>query len=237
MTTWREPQRRRTEKKEDSERRASVSCFSVFTQYVSLSFYPLFFTRPAYRRGRCALVQVMPARPHNAISGILAGGESRVSAQPESEAELQTALIAMIPISEGPHDTGGLLVRDLLAEFLRGFSLRTLIFILDMVLPQLDAYHTGRHLQHLQPWVSVELMQQQQQRGQIGTHMPATYQYEAHAGFHVIQLHTDGAPILLFCAPSDVPQVAPKDLCAAGSLGNMEATSWRQSPPKCIAAS
>ena len=38
-----------------------------------LSFHPLFFTRPAYRRGRCALVPVMPARPHNAISGILAG--------------------------------------------------------------------------------------------------------------------------------------------------------------------
>ena len=47
------------------------------------------------------------------------------------EAELQTALIAMIPIPE-PHDAGGLLVRDLLAEFLQGFSLRTLIFLLDM---------------------------------------------------------------------------------------------------------
>ena len=45
----------------------------VFTRYVSLSFHHLFFTRPAYRCGRCALVPVMPARPHNAISGILAG--------------------------------------------------------------------------------------------------------------------------------------------------------------------
>ena len=35
---------------------------------------------------------------------------------------------------------GGHLMRNLLAEFLRGFSLRTLIFLLDMVLPQLDAY-------------------------------------------------------------------------------------------------
>ena len=35
--------------------------------------FTLFFTRPAYRRGRYALVLVMPARPHNAISGILAG--------------------------------------------------------------------------------------------------------------------------------------------------------------------
>ena len=76
-------------------------------------------------------------------------------------------------------------MRDLLAEFLRGFSLRTLIFLLDMVLPQLDAYHVERHLQHLQPWVSVELMQQQLRR-QTGTRMQVTYQYEAHAGFHVM---------------------------------------------------
>ena len=38
-------------------------------------------------------------------------------------------------------------------------SLRTLIFLLDMVLPQLDAYHAGRQLQHLQPWIRVELAQ------------------------------------------------------------------------------
>ena len=142
--------------------------------------------------------------------------------QPESETELQLALIAMIPTPGGSHDEGGLLVRDLLAEFLRGFSLRTLIFLLDMVLPQLDAYHAGRQLQHLQPWVSVELVQQQK-RGQTGTQLQVTYQYEAHAGFHVIHLHTEGAPLLLFCAPSEVPEASPKDLCAVGNLGNMEA--------------
>ena len=42
-------------------------------------------------------------------------------------------------------------------------------------------------------------------------------------GFHVIQLHTDGAPILLFSAPTDLPQLAPKDLCVAGRLGHIEA--------------
>ena len=66
-----------------------------------------------------------------------------------------------------------------------------------MVLPQLDAYHAGRQLQHLQPWVSVELAQQKK-RGQTGTRLQVTYQYEAYAGFHVIHLHTDGAPLLLF---------------------------------------
>ena len=41
--------------------------------------------------------------------------------QPETEAELQAALIAMIPTPGGSHDEGGLLVRNLLAEFLRDF--------------------------------------------------------------------------------------------------------------------
>ena len=98
----------------------------------------------------------------------------------------------------------------------------TLLFLLDMVLPQLDAYHAGRHLQHLQPWASVELMQQQL-RGQRGTNMHLTYQYEGYAGFHVLQLHTEGAPVLLFCAPNDLPQMTPRALCDAGRLGNMEA--------------
>ena len=115
-----------------------------------------------------------------------------------------------------------MLVRNLLAEFLRGFSLRTLIFLLDMVLPQLDAYHAGRQLQHLQPWVSVELAQQKK-RGQTGTRLQVTYQYEAYAGFHVIHLHTDGAPLLLFSAPSEVPTTSTRALCEAGNLGNLEA--------------
>ena len=91
-----------------------------------------------------------------------------------------------------------------------------------MVLPQLDAYHAGRQLQHLQPWVSVELAQQKK-RGQTGTRLQLTYQYEAYAGFHVIHLHTDGAPLLLFSAPSDVPTTSPRELCEAGNLGNLEA--------------
>ena len=53
--------------------------------------------------------------------------------------------------------------------------------------------------------------------------MQVTYQYEAYAGFHVLQLHTDGAPILFVCAPGGLPQITPKDWCAAGRLGNMEA--------------
>ena len=68
----------------------------------------------------------------------------------------------MIPIPGQARAEGGELMRSLLAEFLCGFSLRTLIFLLDMVLPQLDAYHAGRQLQHLQPWTSVELAQQQE---------------------------------------------------------------------------
>ena len=46
-------------------------------------------------------------------------------------------------------------------------------------MPQLDAYHSGRQLQYLQPWVSVELAQQQS-RGQPGVRLNVTYQYEAY---------------------------------------------------------
>ena len=87
-----------------------------------------------------------------------------------TEQDLRQVLIDMIPIPGQAHAEGGHLMRNLLAEFLRGFSLRTLIFLLDMVLPQLDAYHAGRQLQHLQPWISVELAQQQA-RGQQGVEL------------------------------------------------------------------
>ena len=138
-----------------------------------------------------------------------------------TEQDLRQVLIDMIPIPGQAHAEGGHLMRDLLAEFLRGFSLRTLIFLLDMVLPQLDAYHAGRQLQHLQPWISVELAQQQA-RGQQGVELAVKYVYEAYAGFHVIQLLTEGAPILLFSDPNAVPHVSPWNLCATGNLGSME---------------
>ena len=117
-----------------------------------------------------------------------------------TELDLRQVLIDMIPIPGQTHAEGGQLMRNLLAEFLRGFSLRTLIFLLDMVLPQLDAYHAGRQLQHLQPWTSVELAQRQA-RGQPGVELVVRYGYEAFAGFHVIQLLTEGVPIFLFSDP------------------------------------
>ena len=138
-----------------------------------------------------------------------------------TEQDLRQVLIDMIPIPGQAHAEGGHLMRNLLAEFLRGFSLRTLIFLLDMVLPQLDAYHARRQLQHLQPWISVELAQQQA-RGQQGVELAVKYVYEAYAGFHVIQLLTEGAPILLFSDPNAVPHVSPWNLCATGNLGSME---------------
>ena len=138
-----------------------------------------------------------------------------------NEQGLQQVLIDMVPTPGMGNVEGGSIIRALLAEFLRGFSLRALIFLLDMVLPQLDAYHSGRQLQHLQPWVSVELAQQLD-RGQPGVRLNATYQYEAYASFHVIQLHTEGSPILLFSDPMAIAKFSPWDLCAAGNLGSME---------------
>ena len=180
------------------------------------------FDLPAHLKGMVSALLHEAGEGNTELHTVAIQGRDIRDVQPKSEAELQAALIAMIPIPGGSQDAEGQLVRDLLAEFLRGFSLRTLLFLLDMVLPQLDAYHAGRHLQHLQPWASVELMQQQL-RGQTGTSMHLTYQYEGYAGFHVLQLHADGAPVLLFCAPSDLPQMSPRDLCAAGRLGNLEA--------------
>ena len=53
----------------------------------------------------------------------------------ESELDLQQALIGMIPIPDGMGEESGQIIRNLLVEFLLGFSLRTLIFLLDLVLP------------------------------------------------------------------------------------------------------
>ena len=180
------------------------------------------FDLPTHLKGMVGELLQAAGRGNTDLHTVAVQGQDIRDAQPSNEAELQAAIIRMIPIPGGSQDAGGQLVRDLLVEFLKGFSLRTLLFLLDMVLPQLDAYHAGRHLQHLQPWASVELMQQQL-RGQRGTNMHLTHQYEGYAGFHALQLHTEGAPVLLFCASTDLPQLTPKELCEAGRLGNMEA--------------
>ena len=140
-----------------------------------------------------------------------------------TEHALQQVLIEMIPTPGQANSKGDVSFVLCLLSFYVGFpfffATLTLMKIFklqaasrDMVLPQLDAYHSGRQLQHLQPWVSVELAQQQS-RGQPGVLLNATYQYEAYAGFHVIQLLTDGAPILLFSDPTAIRQFSPWDLC------------------------
>ena len=63
---------------------------------------------------------------------------------------------------------------------------------------------------------------QRQARSQQGAELLVRYVYEAYAGFHVIQLLTEGVPILLFSDPNAVPHVSPWDLCATGNLGSME---------------
>ena len=101
-----------------------------------------------------------------------------------TEQDLRQVLIDMIPIPGQANAEGGALMRNLLTEFLRGFPLRRLIFL---VLPQLDAYHAGRQLQHLHPWTSV-LLAQRQERGHPGVELVVRYGYEAFMGFHVMQL-------------------------------------------------
>ena len=44
-----------------------------------------------------------------------------------------------------------------------------------------------------------------QDRVKPGVQLNVTYQYEAYAGFHVVQLHIEGVPILLFSDPMAIP--------------------------------
>ena len=53
---------------------------------------------------------------------VVVQGRDIRDAQPSNEAELQAAIKSMIPIPGGSQDAGGQLVRDLLVEFLKGFS-------------------------------------------------------------------------------------------------------------------
>ena len=139
----------------------------------------------------------------------------------ESEQALHNVLIGMIPTPGSQKYEGGQTIRNLLTEFPGGFSLRTLVFLLDMVLPQLDAYHCGRQMRHLQPWESVALVQEQVQHQQALS-FPLRHQYEAYADFHVLTLATEGAPILFFGDSASMPQRSPWELCQAGDLGCME---------------
>ena len=126
------------------------------------------FDLPAHLKGIVGALLRAAGEGNTELHTVTIQGRDIRDVLPSNEAELQMAIIDIIPVPGGSQDAGGQLVRDLLAEFLKGFSLRTLLFLLDMVLPQLDAYHAGRHLQHLQPWASVELMR------------PTRYQYAPH---------------------------------------------------------
>ena len=90
-----------------------------------------------------------------------------------------------------------------------------------MVLPQLDAYHAGRRMQQLQPWESVCLAHHFK-LNEAGMAIPLVYNYAAYADVHVVTLCPDGAPILLFSDPTDLPVRTPWDLCVTGDLGSVE---------------
>ena len=65
-----------------------------------------------------------------------------------TEHGVQQVLIDMVPTPGKSNEAGGSIIRTLLTEFLRGFSLRTLIFLLDMFchnlmpITQVDNYNT-----------------------------------------------------------------------------------------------
>ena len=67
------------------------------------------------------------------------------------------------------------------------------------------------------------MLAQRQERGQPGVELAVRYGYEAFAGFYVVQLLTDGIPLLLFSDLKAVPAVSPWSLCVNDNLGSMEA--------------
>ena len=68
------------------------------------------------------------------------------------------------------------------------------------------------------------MLAQRQERGQPGVELAVRYGYEAFAGFYVVQLLTDGNPLLLFSDPKAVPAVSPWSLRVNDNLGSMEAS-------------
>ena len=52
--------------------------------------------------------------------------------------------------------------------------------------------------------------------GQPGMQLTAAYQHEAYAGFHVLTLLTESAPLLVICRPHHPASVHPWQLCEAG---------------------
>ena len=92
-------------------------------------------------------------------------------------------------------------MRNLLTEFLRGFPLRILIFLLDMVLPQLDAYHAGRQLTTPVPYGPVCCWRNDKSEVNRELSWWSDYGYEAFAGFHVMQLITECIPLFALQRP------------------------------------
>ena len=83
------------------------------------------FDLPTHLKGMVGELLQAAGRGNTELHTVAVQGRDIRDAQPSNEAELQAAIISMIPIPGGSQDAGGQLVRDLLVEFLKGFSLRT----------------------------------------------------------------------------------------------------------------
>ena len=78
------------------------------------------FDLPTHLKGMVGELLQAAGRDNTDLHTVAVQGRD-IRAQPSNEAELQAAIISMIPIPGGSQDAGGQLVRDLLVEFLKRF--------------------------------------------------------------------------------------------------------------------
>ena len=144
---------------------------------------------------------------------------------PRSEHDLRQVLIDMKPISGQAHVEGDTLWETCLLNFCEDSPFEPNIFAGYRVATaeRLSCRPTASAPRTMdQCWACATAA-----RGQQCTKLAARYLYEAYAGFHVIQLLTEGAPILLFSDPTAVPHASPWNLCAARNLGSMNPMWWQ----------
>ena len=107
-----------------------------------------------YKRTLSMLLQAAGEGCNNLHMVPIEGRDNRDD-QIATEHGLQQVLIDMVPTPGKSNEAGGSIIRTLLTEFLRGFSLRNLIFLLDMFchnlmpITQVDNYNT-----YSRGWVS-----------------------------------------------------------------------------------
>ena len=147
-------------------------------------------------------------------------------ATPATERKLQMSMIEAIPVPGLRRDAGHPIIKQLLRELLGGFTLRVFMFLIDMILPQLDAYEIKTAQQITHPPESV-LLSQMAKEGRAGINMRLSYSFAAYAGVHIGLLFIDTYPIFLFCEQEQCHEAHPAIYVIEGNSMGWNLMSWR----------